>query len=193
MPVRRSDGCKVVAFSKFKENSRLRPAKLATPRALAGGRWWRTRATHPSSPQSAAGSTKHILTQPGRLCPPSRCPSGCLGAANCFCFWFNKALRPAGEWATRADRPLGREDRQVRGHRSTEAGAFCGLTTDSSQIRACQDAWMTVIDSGAPMKKQLKAELKLMFEDFMTPQQRRGGLVNRASFAETAGSSATNH
>ena len=144
------DGCKV-AFSKSKANSRLRPAKLATLRAPAGGLWWRTRTTRPSSVRSAGALARLIVVR----------------------FWFSKALRPAGEWTAHADWPVGREDRQVRGHEATEAPAFRSLTTDSLQIRACQDVWMAAIDTGAPMRKQLRADLKIMFEDFMTPQQRR--------------------
>ena len=88
---------------------------------------------------------------------------------------------------THADWPVGREDRQVCGHESTEAPAFRALTTDSLQIRACQDAWMAAIDAGAPTRKQLKADLKIMFEDFMTPQApAAAGFTKRFNEAEVS-------
>ena len=168
------DGCKV-ACSKSKANSRLRPAKLATLRAPAGGRWWRAarrvRLLYCLRPGPSRIYLHGPVSYAHRAGAPA--PAGALAQLIVVRFWFSKALRPAGEWTAHADWPVGREDRQVCGHESTEAPAFRALTTDSLQIRACQDAWMAAIDTGAPMRNQLKADLKIMFEDFMTPQQLR--------------------
>ena len=119
------------------------------------------------------GPSRIYLHGPVGFAHRAGAPAGALARLIVVRFWFSKALRPAGEWTAHADWPVGREDRQVCGHESTEAPAFRALTTDSLQIRACQDAWMAAIDAGAPMRKQLKADLKIMSEDFMTPQQRR--------------------
>ena len=64
-----------------------------------------------------------------------------------------------------------------------------------------QDVWMRAIGAGAPMRRQLKADLQLMFEDFISSGQCRrlrqfaepGPAKSPTSFAKAAGSSATNH